>query len=798
MAAKRKTTASKTSNSSKKSTEKRQLISVILFALSVFLLFVVFVKGENLWTYMHDFMFGMFGCMAFLCPFILGFFATYYASESFKNNWGGKVIIGTVLVGLIDVCIDIFSTAENEKLSYIKHIANAYGAKKGGVIGAIIGNPLCRAFGKFPAEITVIILICVFLMIITGTTLATLFKTVAKPVKVVSDKAENAYKERVAKNGDGEKLKKGDIKIIKGFDVNIPIDEEKKETEKPKYYDPKQRKVIDTYNAEDTSSATIDDALDNVEYEVIEPPAETEEEKVPEKIKVDFEKETAAVADEIERHGGVQKYNFPPTDLLDKVKVVDQKAMSRELDNTAERLVEILKSFGVETRVLDISKGPTVTRYELQPCAGVKISKITNLADDIALNLAAAGVRIEAPIPNKAAVGIEVPNKASATVGVREIIESPVFTSSRSKLTVSMGRDIGGNVVITDIAKMPHGLIAGATGSGKSVCINSIIVSLLYKASPEDVKLLMIDPKVVELGEYNGIPHLLVPVVTDPKKAAGALGWAVTEMEKRYAMFADRGVRDIEGYNRFVATLKDEPEVEKMPHIVIIIDELADLMMTAPSEVEDSINRIAAKARAAGMHLLIATQRPSVDVVTGVIKANIPTRIAFAVSSQIDSRTILDSSGAEKLLGKGDMLFSPIGSTKPKRLQGCFVSDSEVERVVEFIKKSASANYDDDIMVEIERQAALEKQKKSGLPEDGPDADPLLEEAIKVVVENGQASTSLLQRKLKLGYARAARIVDEMEARGVVGPYEGSKPRKVLLTKEQLMERQATEQSDDE
>ena len=453
----------------------------------------------------------------------------------------------------------------------------------------------------------------------------------------------------------------------------------------------------------------------------------------------------------------------------------------------------MLKSFGVETRVVDISRGPTVTRYELQPCAGVKISKITNLADDIALNLAAAGVRIEAPIPNKAAVGIEVPNKASAVVGVREIIESTAFVASKSKLTVAMGRDIGGNVVVADIAKMPHGLIAGATGSGKSVCINSIIMSILYKASPEDVKLLMIDPKVVELGVYNGIPHLLIPVVTDPRKAAGALGWAVSEMEQRYKMFADRNVRDIDGYNRMVETLVDEPEVKKMPHVVIIIDELADLMMTAPREVEDSINRIAAKARAAGMHLLIATQRPSVDVVTGVIKANIPSRIAFAVSSQIDSRTILDGAGAEKLLGRGDMLFSPIGSTKPKRVQGCFVSDEEVEKVASFVKNGCAAEYDDNIMVEIERQAAMEKQKQTGLAEDAPEGDVMLEEAIKVVVENGMASTSLLQRKLKLGYARAARIIDEMESRGVVGPYEGSKPRKVLITKDQLMELKAGE-----
>ena len=489
-------------------------------------------------------------------------------------------------------------------------------------------------------------------------------------------------------------------------------------------------------------------------------------------------------------------YKFPPLSLLDSINSADSKTVAAELESTAQRLVDTLKSFGVETQVINVSRGPTVTRYELQPKAGVKISKITSLADDIALNLATAGVRIEAPIPNKAAVGIEVPNRASATVGIREVIESSTFSSSKSKLTVSMGKDIGGNTVVADIAKMPHGLIAGATGSGKSVCINSFIISLLYKASPDEVKLLMVDPKVVELGIYNGIPHLIVPVITEPRKAAGALGWAVNEMEQRYKMFADRDVRNIEGYNKLVESLVDEPEVKKMPRIVIIIDELADLMMTAPKEVEDSINRIAAKARAAGIHLLIATQRPSVNVVTGVIKANIPTRIAFAVSSHIDSGTILDCAGAEKLLGRGDMLFRPVGANKPNRIQGCFVSDEEVERVVEFVKSGGNTSYDDNVMLEIERQAAIEKQQRTGVPEEGAnDDDPVLDEAIKVVVELGQASTSLLQRKLKLGYARAARIIDQMEERGIIGGYEGAKPRQVLITKDQLMEMQAS--SDD-
>ncbi|MBR3300113.1 MAG: DNA translocase FtsK [Clostridia bacterium] len=633
-------------------------------------------------------------------------------------------------------------------------------------------------------------------MIISGTTLASFLKSVSKPVKAVStrERPENNAKtpETSVKTDDH---KKGKLHIFKGFNVDIPVDDAPAPHEEAPSndidLDPKQLELVEKYNDDDAidQDAVID--------EISESEKAAEKKSKPKPKKKESQEGIIDFDGEIDLEGVIPSYKYPPYDLLNKTSSSDVKALSKELDNTAERLVEVLKSFGVETRVLDISRGPTVTRYELQPCAGVKISKITGLADDIALNLATAGVRIEAPIPNKAAVGIEVPNRASAVVGVREIIESSSFSASKSKLTIALGRDIGGNVIVGDIAKMPHGLIAGATGSGKSVCINSIIMSILYKSSPEEVKLLMVDPKVVELGVYNGIPHLLVPVVTDPKKAAGALGWAVMEMEKRYAMFADRGVRDIDGYNRFVDTLRDEPEVKRLPHIVIIIDELADLMMTAPNEVEDSINRIAAKARAAGMHLLIATQRPSVDVLTGVIKANIPTRIAFAVSSQIDSRTILDSSGAEKLLGKGDMLYSPLGSTKPKRVQGCYVSDKEIQKVVDYVKKAANPDYDDDIMYEIERQAALEKSKKTGLPEDAPGDDPLLNDAILCVIEMGQASTSLLQRKLKLGYARAARIVDEMEARGVVGPYEGSKPRKVLITKDQFMEQQATA-SDDE
>ena len=493
------------------------------------------------------------------------------------------------------------------------------------------------------------------------------------------------------------------------------------------------------------------------------------------------------IMDDIE----IPPYTFPTVNLLKDIPHTDSADITEELRSNADLLVNTLQSFGVQARVIDISRGPAVTRYELQPGAGVKFSKISGLADDIALNLAAGGVRIEAPIPNKAAVGIEVPNRNVDVVSIKELIDSDEFLSAKSPLTVALGRDISGRVAVADLAKMPHLLIAGSTGSGKSVCINSMIISLLYKSSPEEVRLLMVDPKVVELGIYNGIPHLLVPVVTDPRKAAGALNWAVSEMLKRYKAFAENGVRDIKGYNELAETRDD---LEKMPKVVIIIDELADLMMAAPGEVEDAICRLAQMARAAGMHLVIATQRPSADVITGLIKANIPSRVAFAVSSSIDSRIILDTGGAEKLLGRGDMLYSPIGCQKPSRIQGCFVSDKEVEDVVKFIKDGGTAAYDEEILDDIEKLAVQEKGKKGSAAEPGEgggfdDKDEMLPAAIECVVEMGQASTSLLQRRLKLGYARAARIIDQMEEMGVVGPFEGSKPRQVLITKEQWLER---------
>lgn len=539
--------------------------------------------------------------------------------------------------------------------------------------------------------------------------------------------------------------------------------------------------------------------------------------------KLSKKEELAQAQDEISRQinesledGESCNYHYPSVELLypSGSKEDTQKAME-ELERNGNKLESTLKSFGVNASIINICRGPSVTRFEVQPAPGVKISKITNLSDDIALNLAASGVRIEAPIPGKAAVGIEVPNKVITMVSMRELIDSNKFKSAQSKLSVVLGKDISGNTIVTDLSKMPHLLIAGTTGSGKSVCVNSILISLLYKANPDEVKMLLIDPKMVEFSKYKGIPHLLIPVVTDPKKAAGALNWAVNEMENRYKNFSAFGVRDIAGYNNMVESynkirsektseeLEEEPLVnsegipipeEKMASIVIAIDEFADLMMTAPNEVEDSICRLAQKARAAGMHLVVATQRPTVNVITGVIKANIPSRISLKVSSQLDSRTILDVGGAEKLIGRGDMLFAPIGAAKPMRVQGCYASDAEIENVTSYIKKDHSSQYNMEIQEEIEKITELEltkgKDKDSDTSDSGSSSDDeMMEEAIKLVVENGQASTSLLQRRLRLGYARAGRLIDEMEQMGIVGPHVGSKSREVLMSYQQWLER---------
>ena len=519
------------------------------------------------------------------------------------------------------------------------------------------------------------------------------------------------------------------------------------------------------------------------------PPVELPEQ--PEKLKkADVQLEAAQIAQEIgQQEPQKPEYEFPPVSLL-KAGSGQSHDGTEEMRQNAERLSDTLQSFGIEAHIINVTRGPSVTRYELELQRGVKLSKVTNLADDIALALGASGVRIAA-IPDKiSVVGIEVPNRIVSVVMAREVIDSPEFEKCKSRVSFAVGKDIGGNRIIGDIGKLPHLLIAGTTGSGKSVCMNSLIISLLYKAKPEEVKLIMIDPKMVELGIYNGIPHLLIPVVTDPKKAAGSLQWAVTEMMRRYRMMADAGVRDLESYNKQARASADD-ELEPMPQIVVVIDELADLMLVAAKEVEESICRIAQMGRASGIHLVIATQRPSADVITGLMKANIPSRIAFAVASAMESRIILDTAGAEKLVGKGDMLYAPLGQGKPKRVQGCFITDDEVQEVVSFVKASSEAEYSDSVMAEIDKKAAESGKSGSGssgstaAETDSSDGDEMLPAAVDIILETGQASVSMLQRRLKLGYARAARIMDEMEERGIVGPFEGSKPRQLLITREQ-------------
>ena len=643
-------------------------------------------------------------------------------------------------------------------------------------------------------------------MFLSGITIIQFLKGAVKPATATYDKVKPAIDEKI------EQRRKAKAAIDVPLDPVAPGDEadsddKKIKTKKKKKDEPEipqteemrvSQQIIDDINAamakkkaEKAQPApqlaeevkTIDEIVENV----TEP-----KNKKSEKAEADKPAEKFEVSDD-QMNSTVEDYVIPPVSLLKYAKHAQEKDVSNELKNSAEKLVDTLHSFNVDATITDISRGPSVTRYELKPATGIRISKITTLTDDIALNLAATSIRIEAPIPGKAAVGIEVPNAIRNSVSMREIIDSPEFSRQKSKLSAGLGKDISGNCVFCDVAKMPHLLIAGTTGSGKSVCMNSIIVSILYRAKPDEVKFLMIDPKQVEFSKYVGIPHLLVPVVTDARKASGALGWAVSEMLQRYAKFSETGVRDIEGYNKYV---QKHDDMEPMPKICIFIDELADLMMAAPKEVEDSICRLAQMARAAGMHLVIATQRPSVDVITGLIKANISSRIALTVSSQIDSRTILDSSGAEKLLGKGDMLYNPIGASKPIRVQGCFISDEEIEELCDFIKNQGESEYDENIQKEIEAKAVQEKKSPFEGDEEDSNFDPLFEKAAEIVMETGTASTSFLQRKLSVGYARGAKIIDQLQEYGVIGPPEGSKPRQVLMNKQMWLEKRAYDEGD--
>lgn len=786
---------------------KNQALAIVLFSVSILLLCVVIIPGENVWRMIHNFILGVFGVMSILWPVLLSYISITTALEKPASKVSNKVWMSVVVICMFCSAIYLFMVSENDNtLNYFQQLMQLYNNGTNyigsGLFGGLIGIPLLKMMGVVGARILIVVMLFASMMFLTGTTLLELFKALHKPVDMVVDGMKSKKQDSSRTDELNDDLVNEDIDKLPLHPVHsssIPLDDTNSND--------KLRKLKQAFKIEDdTKKIEIEkdtDISDTENSAALAAKAFLERQKNQEAKKLDSIQPSAdKLMDAAGKNNNNYGYSYPPLYLLEESKKINERDITGELQRNGEMLVDTLNSFNVQTKIVDISRGPAVTRYELQPASGVKISKITNLADDIALNLAAYGVRIEAPIPGKAAVGIEVPNKVVNIVKMRELVSSNEFNKSKSKLSVILGKDISGNITIADLAKMPHLLIAGSTGSGKSVCINSFIISLLYKATPDEVRLLMIDPKVVELGVYNGIPHLLVPVVTDPRKAAGALNWAVNEMLNRYKIFADNNVRDLTSYNRLVKEKQksnndgDEEELKPMPQIVIIIDELADLMMAAPNEVEDAICRLAQMARAAGMHLVIATQRPSVDVITGIIKANIPSRIALAVSSQVDSRTILDMSGAEKLLGRGDMLFAPIGSTKPLRVQGCYVTDKEIESVINFVKEAHTSEYDTEVIEQIEKNAIL-NNKDTSEKSDAESTDPMMPEAIKCVVELGQASTSLLQRRLRLGYARAGRLMDEMEQMGIVGPHEGSKPRQVLLSHQQWLEMNMRK-SDDE
>ncbi|OPJ61820.1 FtsK/SpoIIIE family DNA translocase [Clostridium oryzae] len=680
---------------------------------------------------------------------------------TFKKNFYG-IVFAIVNTMLFVQLINLKYYYSGEFAKGIFKFYNENQVLNGGIISYSIIVPMYKLLGYVGCYVLLIAFYIVSLILIFNVTIADF-------IKIIKQKSTDKRKVRRKKEPSNEK----------------PVVEEPPASDKNKFISSvnKKIKLMDFMK-----NSTLDSEEDSVKaeqeaaIEINDYSPQRKEEGNNNKLNDEISRE---LSQKLQSPAGDSiEYKFPSVDLLNENKMVKtNKEDKRGLLASAEKLEETLNSFGVDAKVIQVTKGPSVIRYELQPSAGVKVSKIVNLSDDIALSLAARGVRIEAPIPGKSAVGIEVPNKELIPVYLREVLESDEFTASNKNISFALGKDIGGKCVVTDLSKMPHLLIAGATGSGKSVCINTLIISLLYKASPDEVKLLMIDPKVVELSVYNGIPHLLIPVVTEPKKAAGALNWAVNEMTRRYKLFADNSVRNIDGYNELVDKGK---LTEKLPWIVIIVDELADLMMVCPGDVEDYIGRLAQMARAAGMHLVIATQRPSVDVITGVIKANIPSRISFAVSSQIDSRTILDSSGAEKLLGKGDMLFFPVGMSKPLRIQGAFVSEEEVEKIVNFIKSQQQneVEYKEEIIEHIENGSASEQEE---------DKDELFDDAVKVVVESGQASTSLLQRRLKIGFNRASRIMDQLEAKQIISGRDGAKPRQVLMDRNEYSEMQNNE-----
>lgn len=787
--------------------------SVLLMVCAFLSLLIIFIPGSSGWRGMHNILLGLFGVSILTLPTVF-----FFASRFMENKITGKKpkehrpkSVGTYfaygfgIAILISGTVQIWFGEELRTKNLIEAVQFFYKSAQenpifhGGAISTVIAYPFSAILGNPGDKICVLILLFLVIMWLMGWDMHDLGQWFRKTGKALANllfpTEDQLPSEAEIPNLDEKKKKKHSFPLFS-----------KKTNAKPK---PTKKETVSSETENTQQLPPIPAEIKETPTEITEPLIEpfpfalsnntaeepTPEEPIPEKdVVAEIKPIAEAVQPDMDEVSPVTPleldaaptYHLPELSLLKKGhNSANSREIQKELSSNKEKLQKTLSDFHVGVDIKEPQRGPTVTRYEVQPHAGVKVSKITGLADDIALSLAAQSVRIEAPIPGKSAIGIEVPNTAKDVVMLRDILESSAFQGTQSRLAFAVGRNIAGEAIIGDIAKMPHVIIAGATGSGKSVCTNSIIMSILFHATPDEVRLILIDPKIVEFRVYENIPHLLIPVVTDPKKAAGALNWAVQEMERRYQTFADNGVRDLGDYNRKIK--QQQEDAAPLPQIVIAIDELADLMMTASKEVEDAICRLAQKARAAGMHLIIATQRPTTDIITGLIKANIPSRIALSVMSQVDSRTILDTSGAEKLLGHGDMLYLPNGMPKPIRVQGCFVSTEEIEKTVAFIKQQAQTDYDTQVLEGIEQNIPVIKGDRNSA--DLSSKDPMLEEAIAVVVEAGQASTSSLQRFLNLGYARAARIMDELEKMGVIGPYNGAKPRKVLMTKQQWEER---------
>ena len=779
---------------------KNQIRAIIFTAISLFFMVLVLIPEKNLGgfaRFLNSVVFGLFGMFAYILPVACTYFSIKLAFKS-KRNSKATILFSSAFCIFLATGFMIFKQALSTDVNYFRYIANGYidGVENffsGGVLGSLLSWPLSLLLGSPLDKITIVLLLVVTLMFATGTTLLRL-GVFANKQKERLEVLHNETREWMEKRKEANGKETADKDADEPVDFTEKIEQEPETEEKAK--DESKFNVDVSIDGMPDHPAVLDELYKEKEQ------ADKAQKKIDKKINVAVdEPKPVAKPEKAPKKPRKPKtetndYLVPPLELLSETKDADSSLVEAELKANCELLVNVLRSFGVEARVAGYSRGPSVTRYEIQPSVGVRISKITNLADDIALQLRASNVRI-APIPNKSLIGIEVPNTNSATIGMKSLLSANIFTSIKSNVATVLGKDVTGGLVTCDLAKMPHLLVAGTTGSGKSVCLNSMIMSILYRANPEEVKFIMIDPKAVEFPVFNPLPHMLVPVVTDCRKAAGALGWAVVEMERRYQELADKGVKNIGGYNELC---KKDPELDPMPQIVIFIDEFADLMMVAGNEVETSVCRLAQKARAAGMHLVIATQRPSADIFTGLIKSNIPSRISLSVASATDSRIIIDMTGAETLLGRGDMLYLPIGAPKPMRVQGCYISEEEINKVVEFISKNCGeTEYDESVIAGIERYASEEggsSKGGGGFDDGGGSYDARINEAIDVVIESGMASTSLLQRKLRLGYARAARIVDEMEERGIVGPPNGSKPREVLITRQDWQTMQMNGSSD--